>query len=159
MLLLAGVLVLAACDQGARREAETSAAPVRQLVEKLSAHPNWHKQPPRCLCVGLFRADDVADFPGGVLDDVFSRHRWVRNWSECAPMYGKKKGLADCRGGMIDYICSTVERTGLPAGTTRVECHVNGENELLLDEYDVARNDSGLSVKPVSKKASAKLER
>ena len=134
------------------------------VVEKLSARPDWQRQPPRCLCVGLFLNDDVADFPSGVLDDVFARHRWVRNWSECAPMYGKKKGLDDCRGGMADYICSVAERPGLPEGTTRVLCHVAGENKALQDEYlqdefNVVRQDSGPVAHPVSLKASAKLER
>lgn len=72
-------------------------------------------------------------------------------------MYGRKSGLADCRGGMADYICTVVERADLPAGTSRVECRVNGENELLLDEYDVVRNDRGFYVRSVSLKASAKL--
>lgn len=155
MMLVLGVL--AACGRSEQREAETAAAPVRHVVDRLSNQAKWLKVPAKCLCVGLFRGDDVVDFPAGVLGDEFARHRWLRNWSECAPMYGQKQGLADCRGGMSDYICSVADRPDQPAGTERVMCHVNGENELLLDEYDVMRNDNGLVVHPVSLKASAKL--
>ena len=155
--LALGALVLAACGRGGEREAEAAAAPVRQLVDRLSTHPNWLKQPAKCLCVGFFRGEDVIDFPAGILDDEFARHRWLRKWSECAPMYGRKHGLAVCRGGMSDYICSVADRPGLPQGTMRVMCHVNGENELLLDEYDVSGNEGALSVRPVSQKATSKL--
>jgi hypothetical protein len=155
--LLLGALVLAACGRGDQREAEAAAAPVRHVVDRLSTHPNWLKQPAKCLCVGLFRGEDVVDFPAGSLDDEFARHRWLRNWSECAPMYGRKHGLADCRGGMTDYICSVADQAGLPPGTVRVMCHVNGENELLLDEYDVSGSEGALSVRPVSQKATSKL--
>jgi hypothetical protein len=152
-LALAAALILTSCGRNAQHEAELSAAPVRHIVAALSQHPNW--TPGKCLCVGQFTGDAVEDFPAGVLKAEFASHPWVRNWSECAPYYGRTRGLAQCKAGMTDYICSVMERSDLPSGTTRVECHINGKNELLFDEYDVA--DDGQRVRPVSLKASEKL--
>ena len=152
--LAAVALVLASCGRNTQREAELSAAPVRHIVAALSQHPNW--KPGKCLCVGQFNGDAVEDFPADVLKVEFTSHPWVRNWSECAPYYGRARGLAQCKEGMTDYICNVAERTDLPSGTTRVQCHINGKDELLFDEYDVS--DDGLVVHPVSMKASAKLK-
>lgn len=144
-------LMLAACEQNADREAETAAAPVRHVVTALAKSPQWAKG--KCLCAGLFRGEAVEDFPAGLLAGEFKAHPFLRNWSECAALYGKKQGLSQCKAGMIDYICSTAERADLPAGTTRVMCHVNGKNELLFDEYDVTRQEDRLTVTPISVKA------
>jgi hypothetical protein len=152
-LALATALMLTSCGRNANQEAELAAAPVRHIVAALSQHPNW--KPGKCLCVGQFTGDAVEDFPTGILKPEFSSHPWVRNWSECAPYYGRSHGLAQCNAGMTDYICSVTERSDLPSGTTRVECHINGKNELLFDEYDVAAD--GFVVRPVSLKASEKL--
>lgn len=152
-LALAAALILTSCGRNAQHEAELSAAPVKHIVAALSQHPNW--KPGKCLCVGQFTGDAVEDFPSGVLKAEFARHPWMRNWSECAPYYGRVHGLAQCKEGMADYICSVAERSDLPSGTTRVECHINGKNELLFDEYDVT--DDGQQVRPVSLKASEKL--
>jgi hypothetical protein len=149
-------LVLAACGPSAEREAQTVAAPVRLAVTSLAKMPTWKTA--RCLCVGLFRNDTVEDFPAEVLKDEFARHPWLRKWSECAPLYGRSKGLAQCKAGMTDYICSTAERDGLPAGTTRVVCHVNGKNELLSDEYDVTEEGGKMVAHPISVKALPKLD-
>ena len=154
LLVLAAYALLAGCGPGERREAELAAAPVRRVVTALSVHPQW--QAGQCLCVGLFRGETVEDFPAGILDVEYARHRWVRPWSECAPLYGRKKGLAGCEGGMTDYICGVAERHDLPQGTARVRCHVNGKNELLLDEYDVTGGDS-LAVKRVLSNAFDRL--
>ncbi len=155
VLAVAGLL-LAACGPSADHEAETAAAPVRLAVASLVNKPTWKQS--RCLCVGLFRNDTVEDFPPNTLKDEFARHPWLRKWSECAPLYGSRKSLVQCKAGMTDYICSTAERAGLPAGTTRVICHVNGKNELLFDEYDVTQQGSGLVVHSVSVKALPKLD-
>ncbi len=156
-LALAGaVLLLASCGRSAQREAELSAAPVRRVVAALSQSPAW--QPGRCLCVGQFTGDAVQDFPPGLLTAEFAAHKWVRNWSECAPNYGRVKGLAQCPRGMSDYICSTSEAAGLPSGTTRVQCHVNGKNELLFDEYNVSRRGGQFVAHPVSLNATRKLK-
>lgn len=144
-------LLLVACGPGGDREAETVAAPVRMAIASLANNPSWKQD--KCLCVGMFRGDTVEDFPPEVLKETFARHPFVRNWSECAPLYGRSKGLAQCKGGMRDYICSTAEREGLPAGTTRVICHVNGKNQLLSDEYDVTRQDEGFVARPINVKA------
>ena len=144
-------IVLAACGRDGDNEAETNAAPVRLAVVSLVKNPALRRD--KCLCVGLFRGETVEDFPPAVLKATFAAHPWVRNWSECAPLYGSSKRPAQCKGGMTDYICSTAQREGLPAGTTRVICHVNGKNQLLFDEYDVMRQGGGLVAHPVSVKA------
>lgn len=151
LLLASAGLMLVACGPSGDQEAETTAATIRHTVATLEKNPKWPKD--KCLCVGLFRGEAVEDFPADLLKSEFSRHAWVRNWSECSQLYGKKKGLAQCKAGMSDYICSTAERKDLPAGTTRVLCHVNGKNELLFDEYDVTRQEDGLQVKAVNVKA------
>lgn len=156
LILAVAGLFLAACGPNADQEAQTAAAPVRLAVASLVKKPTWKKA--RCLCVGMFRNDTVEDFPKSVLKDEFAQYSWVRNWSECAPLYGRHKGLAQCKEGMTDYICSTAERDGLPAGTTRVICHVNGKNELLSDEYDVSGQGGSLVVHPISVKALPKLD-
>lgn len=161
--MLVGVaLLLAACGREAEREAETAAAPVRQIVARLSNHPEWQGGAEKCFCVGMFRGDVVEDFPAGLLAAEFSRHRWLRNWSECEQHYGRATRLKGCGGGMTDYVCSVAERSDLPAGTSRVLCHAAGESkalqaEYLQDEYDVTRNDNTLVVRPVGQKATAKL--
>jgi len=155
--LLAGLVILAGCGQRERREAEVAAAPVRHVVEQIAAQ-RWPLKPGRCLCVGFYRDEGVGDFPSGVLDDQFARHRWLRNWSECAPLYERKNGLAGCQAGMTDYVCGVVPRPGQPPGKARVLCHVNGRNELFADEFDVARDDAGgLAVTAVTLKAAPKL--
>jgi hypothetical protein len=156
LVLAAAALLLASCGRNAEREAELSAAPVHRVVAMLSQHPGWKQG--RCLCVGQFTGDSVEDFPAGLLAAEFARHNWVRNWSECAPNYGRLKGIAQCRAGMTDYVCSVADKADLPSGTTRVECHINAKNELLFDEYDVSRGDGGLVVHPVSLKASERLK-
>jgi hypothetical protein len=150
VLAVAG-LFLAACGPRGDHEAETVAAPVRMAVASLVNNPGWKKD--KCLCVGLFRGDAVQDFPPEVLKATFASHPWVRNWSECAPLYGHNKGLAQCKGGMKDYICSTAVLEGLPEGTTRVICHVNGKNQLLADEYNVRVDDGRFGVRALSAKA------
>lgn len=150
VLAMAG-LMLAACGPKSDPEAELTAAPVRFAVSALEKNAKWQKG--RCLCAGIFRGEAVEDFPAGLLQAEFSSHPWLRNWSECSVHYGKKQGLAQCKAGMTDYICSTAVRSDLPAGTTRVLCHVNGKNELLFDEYDVTRQEDGLHVKPINVKA------
>lgn len=154
-LALATLLLSAACGRSQSEEAEVSAAPVRHAVAALSQHPSWKKG--KCLCVGLFAGDAVKDFPPALLAAEFRQHRWVRNWSACAPDYGRSKSLKLCPGGMADYICSTAEKPDLPSGTERVVCHVNGKFELLLDEYDVMRGAGGLEARPVSLKAFVQL--
>ncbi|GAA0531252.1 hypothetical protein FHS83_002654 [Rhizomicrobium palustre] len=149
--LVLAVLLLAGCGPAADPEAETAAAPVREAVAKLAKSPKWAAN--RCLCAGLFRGEEVEDFPKGMLKAEFAAHSFLRNWTECAANYHKKQGLAQCKGGMTDYVCSTMPRSDLPQGTTRVLCHVNGKNELLFDEYDVTRQEDGYSVKPLSVKA------
>ena len=161
-MLLAYAVLLAACGQEARREAETAAVPVRQLVAQLSNHPKWRDGQGRCLCVGLYREEAVEDFPAGLLGAEFARHHWVRNWSECAPYYMRAKGLKDCGGGMTDYVCSVASRTDLPSGTSRVLCHVAGQSkalqtEYLQDEYDVTNRDGAYAVHAVNLKATRKL--
>lgn len=156
MVLAAAALLLISCGPNDQRQAELSAAPVRRVVAMLSLHPNW--KPGRCLCVGQFNKDAVEDFPAGLLSAEFTAHKWVRNWSECAPNYGRAKGIAQCGAGMTDYICSVAEKPGLPSGTTRVECHINAKNELLFDEYDVSTGDDGFVVRPISQKASERLK-
>lgn len=156
LALAVAALVLTSCGRNEQREAELSAAPVRHIVAALSRHPNW--KPGKCLCVGQFNRDAVEDFPADIFKPEFASHPWVRNWSECAPYYGRTRGLAQCKEGMTDYICSVTERSDLPSGTTRVECHINGKNELLFDEYDVTSGDGSLAVRPVSLKASEKLK-
>ncbi len=156
LALAATALMLASCGPNPQRQAELSAAPVRAVVAMLSQHPNW--KPGRCLCVGQFNADAVEDFPAGLLSAEFAAHKWVRNWSECAPNYGRAKGIPQCHAGMTDYICSIANRADLPSGTTRVECHINAKNELLFDEYDVSEGDGGLVVRSVSQKATDRLK-
>ena len=146
-LVLAVASLLGACGPGGDREAETAAAPVRVAVASLPSNPLWKKD--KCLCVGMFRGDAVEDFPPEVLKATFASHSFVRNWSECAPLYGHSKGLTQCKGGMTDYICSTAVREGLPEGTTRVICHVNSKSQFLADEYDVTRPGEGYVAHPI----------
>jgi hypothetical protein len=155
-------MLLAACGRNSQREAEIAAAPVRQLVAQLSNHPKWRDGQGRCLCVGLYREETVEDFPAGLLNAEFSRHHWVRNWSECAPYYARAKGMKDCHGGMTDYICSVADRPGLPSGTSRVLCHVAGQSEALQkeylqDEFDVTSQNGTHTVHAVSLKATGML--
>ena len=149
-LAMAGLL-LVACGPKADPEAELAAAPVRHAVATLEKSAKWQKG--KCLCAGIFRGETVEDFPAGLLKAEFDSHPWLRNWSECSVHYVKKSGIPQCKAGMTDYVCSTAVRPDLPAGTTRVLCHVNGKNELLFDEYDVTQQEDGLSVKPISVKA------
>jgi hypothetical protein len=162
MVFLSCSVLLAACGRESRREAETAAAPVRQVVAQLSSHAKWRNGQGRCLCVGLFREEAVEDFPNGLLNDELSRHSWVRKWSDCAPYYARSKGPKGCEGGMTDYICSVANRTDMPSGTSRVLCHVAGQSkalqdEYLQDEYDVTNRDGAYSVRAVSRKAMSKL--
>jgi hypothetical protein len=152
-LLMAGFL-LGSCGKPADREAELVAAPIRYAIADLAKNPKWEKG--RCLCAAIFRGEAVEDLPKDLLQAEFATHPWVRNWSECAVHYGKKDGIAVCKAGMTDYICSTATRNDLPAGTTRVLCHVNGKNELLFDEYDVTRQEERLTVKVLSMKSLTK---
>lgn len=159
--LVAAALVLAGCGQSDRREAETAAAPVRQVVERLSNRPEWVTG--KCLCVGMFREDAVEDFPAGLLQPEFARHAWLHNWSECEPHYSRPDRLNGCGGGMVDFVCSISERRDLPQGTTRVLCHVNGQSEALQkegylqDEYDVTLKDGRYVARPVSLKGTSKI--
>jgi hypothetical protein len=155
LLMLAAFALLSGCGPDERREAELAAVPVRSVVAALSVHPRW--QGGQCLCVGHFRGETVGDFPEGVLDGLFARRRWVRRWFECAPHYGQKNGLADCRAGMTDYICGVAKHPGLPEGTTRVTCYVNGKNELLIDEYNVTDEGGRFSAARVVSKAFDRL--
>jgi hypothetical protein len=155
LLLLAALAMLAGCGPGERREAELAAAPVRQVLDNLASHPKW--QAGRCLCVGLFRGEEVEDFPAGLLDEEYAKHRWVRRWSSCAPLYGMAKGLPGCAGGMTDYICGIAEASDPFGGKSRVKCHVNGKNELLTDEYDVTETDGRLAAARVVSTAFNRL--
>jgi len=156
LLVLAACAVLAGCGGNGRREAELAATPVRQVIASLSVHPHW--QAGRCLCVGHFHGKTVEDFPDGVLDDVYAKRPWIRRWTECAPLYGQKKGLPQCRVSMTDYICGVAaKQPDLPKGTTRVRCFVNGANELLIDEYNVTEEGGRFAAKRIVSKAFDKL--
>ena len=155
LLVLAASALLAGCGPNERREAELSAAPVLKLVDSLAVHPKW--QEGRCLCVGHFLGEAVEDFPEDMFAGLYARHRWLRRWTECAPLYGKKKGLPMCRVSMIDYICGVTEHPDLPKGTSRVKCFVNGKNELLIDEYNVTEKGGRLEAARVVSTAFQKL--
>lgn len=158
-LVLAAVLF--GCGRSEREETEIAAAPVRALVATLAKDGRWPAD--RCLCVGQYRADEVQDFPAGVLDGEFARHRWLRRWSDCEAHYGALRRPPGCQGGMTDFVCSLTERSDLPHGTARVVCHVNGQSEALqaagylADEYDVREENGRLTVHPVSLGGSSRI--
>jgi hypothetical protein len=153
--------MLASCGRSAEQETALAAAPVRQVAASLARNPAW--APGRCLCAGHFRDEGIEDFPPGLIDGEYARYPFLRKWSECAPYYGRVANFKGCEKGMTDFICSVADREGLPKGTARVLCHVNGESEAmrkagyLQDEYDVTEKDGALSVKPVSLKGSGKI--
>lgn len=159
-LLVVALLAVTSCGRSKEEETALSAAPVRQVVATVAG--KW--QAGRCLCVGHFREDAVEDFPPGLLDAEFSRHRWLRKWSECEAVYGSAKRLPGCSAGLTEFICSVSERSDLPRGTSRVICHVSGESEAmrkegyLQDEYDVRQAEDGsYVVLAVSLKGSTKI--
>jgi hypothetical protein len=160
-LLAILALALAACGRSAHKEIELSAAPVRHVVASLAKNDQW--KPGKCLCVGHYRDEAVEDFPPGLLDAEFAKHRFLRKWSQCEPYYGRAAKAKGCEGGMTDFICSVAERSDLPSGTARVLCHVNGESEALQkagylqDEYDVTEENGSLVVKPVSLNGTGKI--
>lgn len=155
------VLVLAACGRSAHQEIELAAAPVRTVSAGLAKNPLW--KPGKCLCVGHYRAEAVEDFPPGLLDAEFAKHRFLRQWTACEPYYARRAKAKGCEAGMVDFICSVAERSDMPKGTARVLCHVSGQSEALQkagylqDEYDVTERDSALVVTPVSLKGSEKM--
>ncbi len=154
-------LVLTACGRSVDKEIALSAAPVRLVAASLAKNSAW--KPGKCLCVGHYRDEAVEDFPPGLLDAEFTKHRFLRKWSACEPYYGRVAKFKGCEGGMTDFICSVSERTDLPSGTARVLCHVNGESEALQkagyvqDEYDVTEDGDRLVVKPVSLNGTGKI--
>lgn len=131
-----------------------SAAPVRLVAASLAKPGHWTAG--QCLCVAHFGKEAVEDFPVGVLDDEFARHKFLRKWSACVPFYGKMKSLKGCEQGMTDYICAVADRKDMPKDTKRVLCHVNGESEALQregylqDEFDVVEKDGRYEVHAVS---------
>jgi hypothetical protein len=160
-LSLVAVLVLAGCGPRTPRESEIAAAPVRLVAGKLAKNPLW--KPGKCLCVGEFREDVVRDFPADLLGEEFAAYRFLRPWSACEPYYHRKARAQGCQGGMTDFICSVADRDGLPKGTARVLCHVNGQSEALQkagylqDEYDITEKDGKLVVKAVSLKGTGMI--
>lgn len=160
-LSLVLALAVAGCGRSAHQEIELAAAPVRTVAISLAKNPEW--KPGKCLCVGHYREDTVEDFPAGLLDAEFAKHRFLRKWSQCEPYYARKAKAKGCEGGMTDFICSVSERSDLPKGTARVLCHINGQSEALQkagylqDEYDVAEKDGALVVTPVSLTGSGRI--
>jgi hypothetical protein len=160
-LALALAAVLFACGRSEQQEVEIAAAPVRALVAKLDGSGKWPDG--RCLCVGHFRDEAVRDFPAGVLDGEFARHRWLRRWSDCEAHYGRMRRPPGCQGGLVDYVCSLTRKDDSPRGTERVVCHVNGQSEALqaagylADEYDVREEGGRQVVHPVSVGGSSRI--
>lgn len=161
-LLLAATFLVTSCGRSQDEETTASAAPVRQVVALLALRGGLPAE--RCLCVGHFREDAAEDFPAGVLDGEYVRHPWLRKLSTCEAYYGRAKRLKGCSQGLTEFICSVSERSGLPRGTMRVVCHVNGESEAmrkegyLQDEYYVTKSADGSYVAgAISQKGSDKI--
>jgi hypothetical protein len=160
-LSLVLALALAGCGRGAHQEIELAAAPVRTVAASLAKNPLW--TPGKCLCVGHYREDAVEDFPAGLIDAEFAKHRFLRKWSACEPYYARKAKAKGCESGMTDFICSVSERSDLPKSTARVLCHINGQSEALQkagylqDEYDVTEKDGTLVVTPVNLTGSGRI--